>query len=211
VLKKAWDALVAAFEGRRPELRFQAVASLAELDLGAALPFVERAVDDSDSKIRAQAAAILGDSFGQDLAGDGPEQHPPERPAWVSPALIRLTSDGNGEVSREAAFSLARIGDVAAIPTLVSALSGSRDPLLDAATALAGLARRHRAATPFHADALMKHLGRFRADPLVQVRLAEALAWQGDPRGRPNLERLAKTWLRSDVRGLAADVLASLP
>ena len=209
VQAKAWEALAGAFEGPRPELRFQAVASLAELNLVAALPYVERALADPDAKIRTQAAAILGDSFGEDLTAST-TQPLPDAPSWVTTALLRLTGDSTVEVSREAALSLARLGDPAAIPTLVSMVARGREVALDAATALAIVARRHRQRTPLPADELAGRLGRFRADPLVQVRLAEALAWQGDGRARAHLERLSRTWLRGDARGLARDVLSGL-
>ncbi|HZS40372.1 MAG TPA: HEAT repeat domain-containing protein [Polyangia bacterium] len=189
VVERAWGALAEALGYPQPEVRFQAIASLAQLDAARAAPLVRAALDDVDAKVRAQACAALGDA----------------RDRGSADALARLLDDAP-DVRHEAALALARMGDRRGAAWLVEALD-HRDLALDAAQALAelGVAGDERA----HA-ALARVLGRLLGDPLVKVRAAEALARSGDARGRRHLERAARA-RRDDVRGLAQTVLSELP
>jgi HEAT repeat protein len=185
----AFSALVEALAASGPEVRFQALASLVEIDAARAAPIVRPLLDDGDVKVRAQAAAALGD------AGD----------AGARDLLARKLEDVD-EVKREAALALGRLGDRRGVPALMTALTEA-DHALDAASVLAelGVAGDERLRAT-----LAHEIGRFFGDRLVKVRCAEALARSGDPRGRAYLEK-ARHARREDVRGLAESVLGSLP
>ena len=142
---RAWSALERALGADAPEVRFQAVASLAELDAARAASLVVGLLDDGDAKVRAQAAAALGD------AGD--RRH--------ADRLARLLDDA-GDVRHEAALALARLGDRRALPTLTLALT-TADRALDAATALAALGLGDDAAARAAARARGRALLRRRA------------------------------------------------
>ena len=185
---RAWSALERALASEEPEVRFQAVASLAEIDAARAAPLVVGLTDDGDAKVRAQAAAALGDA--------GERRH--------ADRLARLLDDA-GDVRHEAALALARLGDRRALPSLVAAL-GTADRAFDAATALAQLGIGDDAAAR---AALSQEVSRFFGDAMVKVRAAEALAKAGDERGREHLRKAAKS-RRDDVRGLAQSVLSEL-
>lgn len=185
---RAWQALATALAAGEPEVRFQAVASLAEIDAARAAPLVAPLLDDGDDKVRAQAAAALGD------AGD----------RTYADRIARRLDDGD-DVRHEAALALARLGDRRAVGALTGVL-GHRDRALDAATALAQLGvGGDDAATATLAATVARRFG----DPLVKVRAAEALARAGDARGLAHLGRAARA-RRDDVRGLAQSVLSDL-
>lgn len=184
----AWQALTQALASREPEVRFQAIASLAELDAARAAPLVAPLLTDSDGKIRAQVAAALGD------AGD----------RAYADRLAALLDDAD-EVRHEAALALARLGDRRAIPSLLAALRRA-DRAFDAATALANL---DAARDPETREILAREMSRTFGDALVKVRAAEALARAGDTRGLDHL-RKAERARRQDVRGLAQSVLSNL-
>ena len=186
--ERAWSALASALSSPAPEVRFQAIASLAEIDAARAAVVILPLADDRDGKVRAQVAAALGDS-GDRVHGD---------------RLARLLDD-NDDVRHEASLALARLGDRRGLPSLVRAL-GDRNRALDAATALAKLGIGGDAA----ATAALGHaVERWLGDPLVKVRAAEALARAGDDRGLVHLRRAARA-SRDDVRGLAQSVLSDL-
>ncbi len=187
-IEVAWSALAEALRVGAPEVRFQAVASLVEISPARAVPLVLAALDDQDHKVRAQAAAALGD------AGD----------PSVAEALTALLDDAD-DVRYEAALALVRLGDRRGVPFLIRAL-GSSERALDAATALAALGLD---GDPAMTAALAREVGRFFGDPLVKVRAAEALARAGDPSGRAHLDKAARS-RRDDVRGLAQSVLETL-
>jgi HEAT repeat protein len=187
----AWTALAAALTAAEPEVRFQAIASLAEIDAARAAPLVLPLCTDADAKVRAQAAAALGDA-GDD--GDGRHRA----------ALAQLLDDVR-EVRHEAALALARLGDRRALPALTAALD-DRDRAYDAAAALAALGIGDDRAARAALGALV---GRFFGDPLLKVRAAEALARGGDSAGLEHLRRAARS-RRDDVRGLAQSVLSEL-
>jgi HEAT repeat protein len=188
----AWNALVTALGAPEPEVRFQAIASLAELDAARAAASVAPLLDDGDGKVRAQAAAALGD------AGDA---------TYVAGYVDRLARllDDTDDVRHEAALALARLHDRRAVAPLVAALKNSARAL-DAATALAALdAARDEGVR----DALAGEMTRLFGDALVKVRAAEALAKAGDARGVEHLRKAASS-RREEVRGLAQSVLSSL-
>jgi HEAT repeat protein len=186
--ERAWSALSSALASPAPEVRFQAIASLAEIDAARAATVVLPLCDDLDGKVRAQVAAALGDS-GQRVHAD---------------RLARLLDD-NDDVRHEAALALARLGDRRGLPSLLRVL-GDRNRALDAATALARLGIGGDATAT---AALGRTVERWLGDPLVKVRAAEALARAGDGRGMIHLRRAAKAG-RDDVRGLAQSVLSEL-
>lgn len=185
----AWRALVDALDADQPEVRFQAVASLAEIDAAQAAPLVLACLDDADPQVRAQALAALGDA-GDRGAVDRIAAHLEDEPA----------------VRHEAALALARLGDERGRPLLLTAL-GDRDRAFEAATALATLGLGD---DPAHRDEVAQlATRRLFGDPLVKVRLAEALARSGDQRGFTQLHKAARA-RREDVRGLAQSVLSDL-
>jgi HEAT repeat protein len=185
---RAWSALSSALSSPAPEVRFQAIASLAEIDAARAATVILPLCDDRDGKVRAQAAAALGDS-GQRVHAD---------------RLARMLDD-NADVRHEAALALARLGDRRGLPSLLRVLD-DRNRALDAATALARLGIGGDATAT---AALGRTVDRWLGDPLVKVRAAEALARAGDDRGMAHLKRAAKA-SRDDVRGLAQSVLSEL-
>jgi HEAT repeat protein len=186
---RAWDALRESLASENPpELRFQAIASLAEIDAARAAPLVVASLDDEDAKVRAQAAAALGD------AGDAAHAD-----------RIARHLDDEDDVRHEAALALARLRDRRALPHLVAAL-GQQDRAFDAATALASLGIGD---DPAARAALGDKVTRFFGDAMVKVRCAEALARAGDERGLAHLHKAAKA-SRDDVRGLAESVLSEL-
>jgi HEAT repeat protein len=184
----AWRALVTALASDAPELRFQAIASLAEIDAARAAPLVAPLADDHDLKIRAQVAAALGD------AGDH---------AFAA-VLVRLLDDAD-EPRHEAALALAQLHDRRAIPSLLSALRQA-DRAFDSATALAALDAARDADVR---EMLAGEMTRLFGDALVKVRAAEALARAGDDRGLEHLRKATRS-RREDVRGLARSVLSDL-
>lgn len=187
-VEAAWAALAEATRTGAPEVRFQAIASLAQISSERAVPLVRPLLDDGDAKVRAQAAAALGDA----------------RDAASAEALAARLTDVP-EVRHEAALALARLGDGRGREPLVEALAHA-ERALDAASALATLG----VGDDLQALATLRRLvGRLFADPLVKVRAAEALARAGDPRGREHLEK-ARRARREDVRGLAQSVLSDL-
>ena len=108
-------------------MRFQAVASLAEIDAARAAPLVVGLTDDGDAKVRAQAAAALGDA--------GERRH--------ADRLARARSTTPATCATRPRWRCRALGDRRALPSLVAAL-GTPDRALDAATALAALGDRRR-------------------------------------------------------------------
>jgi HEAT repeat protein len=184
----AWSALAQALSSAAPEVRFQAIASLAEIDAPRAAPLVAPLLTDGDVKVRAQVAAALGD------AAD---------PAYAD-VLARLLDDAD-DARHEAALALARLHDRRAIPSLLAALRRA-DRAFDAATALAALDAARDADA---GDVLAGEMTRLFGDALVKVRAAEALARAGDERGLEHLRKAVRS-RREDVRGLAQSVLTDL-
>lgn len=186
--EQAFAALTEALTAQANELRFQAVASLVEIDPTRAAPLVRPLLEDRDAKVRAQAAAALGD------AGDASARDP----------LAARLEDAD-EVRFESALALARLGDRRGTPALMEALRKA-PRAYDAATALATLGV---GGDELLRAVLVREMARFFGDPLVKVRCAEALARAGDPRARQHLEG-ARRSRREDVRGLAESVLQTL-
>jgi HEAT repeat protein len=184
-VEAAFAALTEALSASHPEVRFQALASLIEIDAARAAPLVRPLLDDADGKVRAQAVAALGDA----------------RDATVRDRVARMLDDVD-DVRFEAAVALARLGDRRGVPVLVATLA-HRDRAFDAASALAeiGLGGDEQAT-----ETLAREVGRLFGDPMVKVRCAEALLRSGDARGRAYLEK-ARRARREDVRGLAESVL----
>lgn len=187
-LDQAFAALSSALGSERPEVRFQAIASLAEISPERAAPLLAPLLSDRDPKVRAQAAAALGDA----------------RFMEAREPLATLLGDVD-EVRHEAALALARLGDARAVPVLLTSLPAG-DRAFDAASALAEL---DAARAPEVRDFLARLLLRFLGDPMVKVRAAQALARAGDPRGRAHLEKALRS-RRDEVRGLASAVLSDL-
>ena len=184
----AWAPLARALAEGPPEVRFQAAASLAEIDAERAAPLLRPALGDPDGEVRASAACGLGE-----VAAD----------RAIDDALAALLGDGHPEPRFEAAIALARHGDRRATAVLLPFLRDA-GRALDAAQALGALA------DPESRPALERFLRRPFASPLVKVCAAHALARLGEPRGRAHLERASRS-RRDDVRGLAEELLSSLP
>jgi HEAT repeat protein len=183
----AWSALEGALREGPPEVRFQAAASLGELDVARAAPLLRVALSDEDAEVRANAACALGDAPRDDQTVE---------------ALAGLLKDGKEEPRFEAAFALAVFGDRRATAVLAAFL---RDDgrALDAARGLAMLR------DPESTQALAQTLRGFFVPMLVKVRAAHALARLGEKQGRQYLERMAQK-RKEEVRGLASELLAEL-
>jgi HEAT repeat protein len=187
----AWQALAGALGSDKPEVRFQAVSSLTELDAPRAAPLLRPLLADPDTEVRAQTVAALGDAGDQDSRE----------------AIVSCLDDG--EVIRwEAALTLARLHDARGARVLTAALR-DRNRALDAATALAELAAARVALDDDTRFELRTVVSRWLGDPLMKVRAAEALALLADPLGRRHLQRASHA-RRDDVRNLAIETLARL-
>jgi HEAT repeat protein len=181
----AWGALAEALSAGVPAVRFQAAASLAELDPVRAAPLLRAALTDEDPEVRASAAAGLAEV-------------PPDPETRA--ALLPLLADLFAAPRFEGALALARLRDPRAAPVLIEFL-GDRLRALDAAQALA-LLQDERSRAP-----LLRILRRFFAPRPLKVRAAYALMRLGDPAGRAYLEKAARA--RNEmVRGLAEEMLS---
>jgi HEAT repeat protein len=190
----ALPALCRALREGSPEVRFQAAASIAELDPAGAVPHLLEALRDQDPEVRGSAAAGLGEA---------PQDAP--RAREIPDALAALLTDAHPDPRFEAACVLSRLGDRRAVPVLHGFLSDPR-LALDAAEALARVPDE-RSAAP-----LLQLLSRWLTPPLIKVRAAYALARSGadrDRQGQAWLTRLSRSF-RPEVRGLAQELLASL-
>jgi HEAT repeat protein len=185
---EAWDALVRAIRSSNPEVRFQAITSLSEIDPARSVEHARALLADPDGKVRAQAVAALGDS------GDSATRD----------AIAAHLDDGD-EIRWEAALALGRLDDRRGLALLVAGLS-QRERAYDAASALTTLGA---ADDPAARAALERIVGRLFGDPIVKVRAAHALARTGHAAALAHLERAARS-RREDVRGLATEALAEL-
>lgn len=204
---RAWQLLVDALGGERPELRFQAVRQLVQLDAGRALPLIVPLLEDGDADVRAEASAAIGDAL-----TDGGAAISEAEAVAARDALARLV-EADDLACPEAAFALARAGDRRALPVLLDEVRPARgEAALLAATGLWELARLDPKALDNNdaRGALEAALRRWRGDALVRVYIGAALARLGNPTGRAHLERAARAW-REDVRGAAKELLSTLP
>ena len=184
----AWAPLASKLRIGPPAVRFQAAASLAEIDAERAAPLLRVALRDEDAEVRANAAAGLADA--------------PHEPDTIAALAKALESEKQPEPRFEAAYALAQHGDQRATLPLLEFL---RDEVraFDAAGALGQLA------DPRSAEPLRRLLRRWFAPQLVKVRAAHALAKLGEAAGREFLERAAER-RREDVSGLAKECLDEL-
>jgi len=205
--QRAWSLLTDALGGARPELRFQAVRQLVQLDAARALPLLVPLLEDGDADVRAEASAAIGDALVERPAGLVEADA-----AAARDALARLV-DADDLACPEAAFALARAGDRRGLPVLLEEVRPARgEAALLAATGLWELARLDPQALDGGETraAIEAALRRWRGEPLTRVYLAAALARVGVPSGRAHLERAARAW-REDVRGAAREILETLP
>lgn len=162
--RRATDALLAALDDDRFEVRAEACGSLGELGEPSAIPALIKRLDDGAPPVRQNAAIALG-TIGH--------------PDGFQP-LADYLHDGPADLRFQAATSLAEIDTKRAYPLLVAALD-DKDPQVVGAAALSLGAIGDHAAV----DVLARHLEH--ADASARFDVAYGLAELGDSRGRAAL------------------------
>jgi HEAT repeat protein len=185
----AWAPLASKLRIGGPAVRFQAAASLAEIDAERAAPLLRVALRDEDPEVRANAAAGLADA--------------PHDAETIEALAKAAETEKQPEPRFEAAYALARHGDKRATLVLHDFLR-DETRAYDAADALGQLA------DPRSLEPLRRLMRRWFAPALVKVRAAHALALLGDAAGREYLEKAAER-RREDVSGLAKELLEKGP
>jgi HEAT repeat protein len=185
----AWAPLASKLRIGPPAVRFQAAASLAEIDAERAAPLLRVALRDEDPEVRANAASGLAEA--------------PHEPETIEALAKLLDGEKQPEPRFEAAYALAQHGDKRATLVLHEFLR-DETRAYDAAGALSQLA------DPRSVEPLRRLLRRWFAPPLVKVRAAHALAQLGEQVGREYLEKAAQR-RREDVSGLAKELLEKGP
>ena len=173
--RRAADALIAALDDDRPEVRAEACSSLGGLAEPAAIPGLVKRLDDGLPAVRQNAAIALG------AIGD---------PRGFEPLALALR-EGPADLRFQAATSLAEIDPKRAFDAIVAALD-DRDPQVvgAAALALAAIAPADEAALATRArTALVEQLDH--PNDATRFDVAYALAELGDPAGRAVLVRAA--------------------
>ncbi|HEU0036971.1 MAG TPA: HEAT repeat domain-containing protein [Kofleriaceae bacterium] len=159
--RRAVDALIAALDDDRHEVRAEACSSLGSLGEPAAVAALVKRLDDGVPAVRQNAAIALG-TIGH--------------PDGFEPLAAALR-DGPADLRFQAATSLAEIDAARAYDPIVAALDDD-DPQVVAAAALAlGAIGDRRAISPI--VPLLEH-----DDGAVRFDAAYALAELGDPTGR---------------------------
>jgi HEAT repeat protein len=184
--RRATPRLIEALRHGPPDVRFQAAASLVQIDPESAARPLRRALGDEDPEVRASAVTALGVLGERANAG----------------AIAFLLQDPSPAVELEAAVALARLGDPRGAPALVHHLD-SKDHQILAAEHL------YRCPSPDVTPALRRHLGRWLAPPLMKVWLSAALARLGEAQGRQRLIALLES-RRQTVRGLTIQLLGEI-
>ena len=199
--RRAGDALIAALDDDRPEVRAEACSSLGGLADPAALAMLIRRLDDGAPAVRQNAAIALG------AIAD---------PRGFEPLALALR-EGPADLRFQAATSLAEIDPKRAFDAVSAALD-DRDPQVvgAAALALAAIPAMCDVPAPLVArarTALVERLDHPNDDARFEV--AYALAELGDPAGRPVLVRAASVPERAwdaatalTTLGTAADAAA---
>ena len=170
--RRAVEALIAALEDDRPEVRAQACSSLGELADPKAIPGLVKRLDDGASPVRQNAAISLGTMA---------------HPDAFEPLATALR-EGPADLRFQAASSLAEVDPKRAFEHLVAALH-DKDPQVVGSAALGLGAIPAAIDSPEHAirakTALLEQLDQ----PSVVARfdVAYALAELGDPTGKPVL------------------------
>jgi HEAT repeat protein len=168
-----------------PEVRFQAIAGLAEVGANGDFDGVASAIFDADAHVRANAARSL-ENFG----------------ARAIDQLRRGLDDSVIEVRIESAMALARLGDAAGAHVLGPALE-TPGFMLEALDAIASLRLRElREPTAAIAQSALK-------PPLWKAAAARTLIRLDDPRGVPALRRVLRAF-RSTARSYAVHVVGEL-
>lgn len=185
--ERAEKPLLRALGDARPEVRFQAAISAAELLGERARAGLAALVADDDAKVRANAIAALAT-----LA-----PHPP-----TTERLVRALTDTDAEVRLEAALALRKANDARGVGVLRSSLRHPerRFEVMDALGALGA-----KDAIPD----LVKLASAFLEAPLVKAAASAALARLGDPRGVEGLRAALRAW-REGTREYALGVVAEL-
>ena len=183
---RAAPCLIEAISKGPADVRFQAIASLAQIDPGAAQQPLRKALQDEDPEVRASAAATLSDI--KDMN--------------AREAIFALLEDFSPTVQIEAAMALARLGDRRGTPVLIEHLEDK--------------AYQHQAAEHlFHCPdraaipALRQTLNRWLAPPVIKVWAAGALWRLQEEEGRRQLLALLGS-RRQMVRGLCIQVLGEI-
>jgi HEAT repeat protein len=159
--RRAVEALIAALEDERPEVRAEAAGSLGGLKESSAVPHLVKRLADGAPPVRQNAAIALG-SIG------GNEAFEP---------LVEALQEGAADLRFQAATSLAEIDPVRAYEPITAALADS-DPQVVAAAALSLGAIGDKRAVPL----LVPKLDH--ADAATRFDVAYALAELGDASGK---------------------------
>jgi HEAT repeat protein len=165
--RRAVDALIAALDDDRPEVRMEACASLGELGEPHAAPHLVKRLDDGAAPVRQNAAIALG-SLGH--------------PDGFEPLAAALR-DGPPDLRFQAATSLAEIDATRAFAPVLAALA-DRDPQVVGAAALSvgAIGRDDAERRPQAIEALRGQLDH--PDAATRFDVAYALAELDEPAGR---------------------------
>ena len=180
----AVEALRRALHGGTPEMRFQAVAGVAERCPAEAAAELRGFLGDPDGEVRGQTARALAS------LGDG----------GSADAIAKLLDDRAARF--EAALALASLGDARGVPVLCGALENG-EQIFEAATALGELGAAEAS------DSLARIAGRFFGSLFARAACAAALIRVGDPRGVPALQSVLGG-LRSEARSYAVQLAGEL-
>jgi HEAT repeat protein len=176
------EAMREALHSDAPQVRFQAVAALAELTPEGVLHDVLPLLNDPDAEVRAQVIAALASLQAAHLAGHFAGALEDDSP------LVRL----------EAALALAALRDKRGEAELLRALDARERPL-EVPDALARLASE-RAREP-----LARQARSLFSPPHLRAAAGAALARMGDARGAAALRRVL-TGFRPDARSYAVEL-----
>lgn len=166
-----------ALGSEHPELRFQAIACIAELDPQDAQERVPRLLDDEDGEVRAQAAEVLASIGARDNANH----------------IAQLLDDPRVDTRIEAGLALAALGDERAWPVLVAMLGDPTRAIL-AAEAAADLHDRGQTIPEAVRDALRREATRFMSSAWTKAGCAIALLRLQDPVGEWAARRVLKSF-----------------
>lgn len=192
-----------ALGSAHPELRFQGIACIAELDPRDAQERVPRLLDDEDAEVRGQAAEVLAS-----LGAEGNADH-----------IAQLLDDPRVDTRIEAGLALAALGDERAWPVLIAMLGDPTRAIL-AAEAAADLHSKGLAIPDEVRDALKREASRFMSSAWTKAGCAVALLRLADPQGEWAARSVLQSfrvegkdyvvqWLgRLQHQGLKPDVIA---
>lgn len=183
---RATDVLIEALTSPSPDLRFQATASIVQVNPTAALEPLRSTLSDEDPEVRSSAAAALGDLH--DLESID--------------AVATMLEDPVPDVCLEAALTLSRLGDMRGPQQLVHFLK-HKEYCIVAAEYL------FRSTHPSAIQELRRILHSWLSPGVLKVWAAGILAKLADPEGKEQL--LSMLHKREPmIRGLVIQLLGEL-